>query len=223
MSKPTFAREETASTDDGSDAGFEIPHLDRGRVGSKRSLTTHSDCTWKTADTSASRTEGHGVMNGGRVNLRRVGSETLPPTTRPDCTSLDIGTTAKDFAVRGEKKSVMAVCFTAETSGAVWSGTASTACPCRFLKAVSGTMTSCDRLKTQRLFFPGCCSEALIHSQCWQQDRMTARVSHTFPPLTKMYLRRSGHSASWGSPIPITPASSMLQCDVDDDVCQLSR
>ena len=95
-------------------------------------------CFTNIAGTSASVTEGHGVMK---------------------------ATFVEDVEGRGEKKSVMAVCFTVETSEAVFSGTASTDFSCRSVDAVPAISMPCDWLKTQKVVFPDCCSEALNISQ----------------------------------------------------------
>lgn len=64
-----------------------------------------------------------------------------------------------------EKKYVVAVCLTAETSGAVFFGAVSAGFPCLSAGAVPATTMSCDLLKTQTMVLPGCCSEPLNHSQ----------------------------------------------------------
>lgn len=90
--RPSLASDESVSTDDDSDEDPDTSRWKRGRVGSRWSSNVHSDCTWKTTGTSANLTEGHGVM------------KAWPPTTPSNCTA------------RGEKKSVIAVCFTATVS-----------------------------------------------------------------------------------------------------------
>ena len=62
----------------------------------------------------------------------------------------------------GEKKSVMVLCFAADTSAPVSSGVAATGCSCGSAEAVAGTATSCDWLKTQKVVLPVGSSDAYI-------------------------------------------------------------